>query len=87
MGRVEERRVDAGGIGDTTRLEDDVLDRFVAVEQLGDGVDEIVTDLAAHAAVGEADHAVLDVDDEFGVDVDRSEVVDEHPDLATRDRR
>ena len=41
---------------------------------------EVVADLAADAAVGEADHVAVHPDDKFGVDIDRAEVVDEDPD-------
>ena len=50
-----------------------------ACEQGDDRLDEIVANLAADAAVGQADHVIVHPDDEFGVDIDRAKVVDEDP--------
>jgi hypothetical protein len=78
--RVDEGHVDARRVGDPARFQDDVLDRLVAVDQRRDRLDEIVADLTAHTPVRQRHHPVLDIDDEFGVDVDRPEVVHEDPD-------
>ena len=77
---IVERDEDPGGIGDATGFEQDVFDGFWAGEQRGDRLDQVVADLAADAAVGEAHHVAVDPDDELGVDIDRAEVVDEDSD-------
>ena len=43
-------------------------------------VDEVVTNFAAHAAVGEVDGVFLDPRNELGVDVDCAKIVDKHAD-------
>mgnify|MGYP001820475497 CR=1 FL=1 len=80
IGRVDKCHVDARRVGDAARLEDDVLDRIVSIDQLRNRVHQVVTDLAADTAVGQTDHAVLHVDHEISIHVDRPEVVHEDPD-------
>ena len=75
---IVEGRGDTGGIGDAAGFEQDVFDGFRSREQGVDRLDEVVADLAADAAIGQADHVAVHADDEFGVDVDRAKVVDEH---------
>ncbi len=77
---VEEGHDDAVGIGDAAGFEDDVVDGVFAGEKALEGEDEVVADLAADAAVAEADGVRFDAVDEVGVDVDGSEVVDEDAD-------
>src|SRR5208282_5940502 len=55
-------------------------DALRACEHGADRFDEVVANLAADAAIGEADHITVHADDEFGVDIDRAEVVDEDSD-------
>ena len=74
---VVEGHENASGIGDATGFKEDIFDCLRSREQRDDRVDEVVSNLAADAAVGEADHVALHPDDEFGVDIDRAEVVDE----------
>ncbi len=74
---IAEGHEDPGGIGDATGFEQDVFDGLRACEQGDDRLDEVVANLAADAAVGQADHVVVHADDEFGVDIDRAKVVDE----------
>ena len=51
-----------------------------AFEEFFERPDQVVTDLAAHATVGEIDRVLFDAFHELGVDIDRAEVVDQHTD-------
>ena len=74
---IVEGHEDPGGIGDAAGFQQDVLDGLRACEQGNDRLDEVVANLAADAAIGQADHVAVNADDELGVDIDRAEVVDE----------
>src|SRR5208337_2742501 len=75
--RIVEGGENSGGISDAAGFEQNVFDGFRALEQRNYRLDQVVANLAAHAAVGQADHVVIHPDDEFGVNVDCAEVVDE----------
>ena len=68
------------GIGHAAGLEQDVFGPLGTSHDLRHRSDQIVADVAADAAIGEIDDVpvVFDSDDEFGVDVDRAEVVHQH---------
>ncbi len=76
-GFVHERECDAGRVGHSAGLEQDVFGLLGTRHHLRHRGDQIVADVAADAAVGEIDDVPLafDADHEFGVDVDRAEVV------------
>ena len=54
---------------------------FRALQHAEDGIDEVVVDRAADAAIGQLDHAVVGGDDQFAVDTDRPDLVDDDGDL------
>ena len=56
---AQERHNDPLWIGDTTRFEDDILDRIFPGQELFQGTDQIVADLTANATVGQADGVLL----------------------------
>src|SRR5208337_4164726 len=64
-------------IGNPTGFEQDVFDGLWACEQSDHRLDEVVANLAADAAVGQADYTIVHAYDEFGVDIDGAKVVDE----------
>ena len=82
MDVVHERQRNAGGVGHSAGLEQDVFGLFGTSHELGHRSGQIVADVAADAAVGEIDDVpvVLHSDDEFSVDVDRTKVVHQHRD-------
>ena len=67
-------------IGNAAQLDEQVLGSLGPPQQPEAGPDQVVADGAADAAVGEVDRVALNPDDEFGVDIDRTEVVDENRD-------
>ena len=73
---------DARRLGHSAGLEQDVLGLLVPGHHLHHRSDQIVADVAADTAVGEADDVpiALDSDNEVGVDVDRAEVVHQYSD-------
>jgi hypothetical protein len=64
--------------GNPAQLDEQVLGPFGPLQQPEAGPDQVVADGAADAAVGEVDRVALDPDDELGIDVDRTEVIDEN---------
>jgi len=76
---IAEGHEDPGGIGHAAGFEQDVFDGLRTRKQGGDRLGEIVADLAADAAIRQADRVAVHPDDEFGVDIDRAEVVDQDP--------
>ena len=81
---VHEGERDARRLGHSAGLEQDVLGLVVPAQHLHHRSDQIIADVAADTAVGEADDVpfALHPDDEVGVDVDRAEVV--HQDGDTK---
>jgi hypothetical protein len=67
-------------LGDAACFEHDVFRSLHPFDRAMDGPEQVVTDVAANASVGEADDvaAALDAEHEFSVDVDRAEVVYQH---------
>ena len=45
------------------------------MQQSHTGTDKIIAYVAADAAVGEIDGFILDPDDKFGIDIDRTEII------------
>src|SRR5271165_87625 len=74
---IAEGREDPAWIGNPTGFEQDVFDGLWACEQSDHRLDEVVANLAADAAVGQADYIIVHAYDEFGVDIDGAKVVDE----------
>src|SRR5208283_3237933 len=61
----------------------DVFNGLGARQQGDNRLDQVVPNLAAHAAVSQADHVIVHAHDEFGVDVDRAKVVDQDANTQT----
>ena len=82
MDVVHERQRNAGGVGDSAGLEQDVFGLLGTSHEFGHCSGQIVADVAADAAVGEIDDVaiVFNSDDELGIDVDGTEVVHQHRD-------
>ena len=83
-GRVEEGLGNGDRLGYTAGLDHDVLGPGFCTEDAKHLDEQVVTDGATNAAIGQADGLSLDRDDELGVDVDVAEVVHEHGDAAPR---
>ena len=77
---MQEGHHDPLGIGHPAGLEDHVVDRVSAFEELFQGSHEVVPDFAAHAAVGEIDRVILYAFNQLGVDVDGTEIIDQYTD-------
>lgn len=79
---IHEGQRDAGGVGHPARLKQDIFGLFGTGQHLRDRGDQILTNAAADTPVGEIDHipVALNADNEFGIDVDRPEVVDQYRD-------
>ena len=57
---IQEGHHDAFGVGHSARFQDDIVDRVHPCEKLFQRVDEVVTDFAADAAIGETDRILLE---------------------------
>jgi len=71
---------DALGLGDAGGLDQDGVGALGACDRAIEGGEEVPTDRAAHAAIGERQRVALARSDQRGVDGDVAEVVDHHDD-------
>ena len=74
----EEGLRDRRGIGEAGRLDDDRVELALALHQPLDDADEVAAHGAADAAVVHLEHFLVGADDEFVVDADLAEFVDDH---------
>ena len=65
------------GIGEAGRLDDDRVEPALALHQPLDDADEVAAHRAADAAVVHLEHFLVRADDEFVVDADLAELVDD----------
>jgi hypothetical protein len=70
-------------VGHTARLDHDLLRPLGQIGHPQDRADQVRADAAADAAIGQADHAVPDLGDQLRIDVDGTEVVDQHGNATT----
>ena len=76
--RVGERAVDRRWVGYAAGLEDDVLDLVDSLEQVAHCIDQVVAESHSRThPLARLTRSFLDTGDEFRVDVDTPEVVDE----------
>jgi hypothetical protein len=75
---LDKRKGNSRGIGHAAGFQQDVLRLFGAVDDHFHRLYQIVANIAADAAVCQADGVVFHSDDEFRVDVDGAKVVDQH---------
>ena len=74
----EEGLRDRRGIGEARRLDDDRVEAPLALHQALDDADQVAAHGAADAAVVHLEHFLVGADDEFVVDADLAEFVDDH---------
>ena len=79
MRGVQKGRGDAGRVGHTAGLQNHMLRRLRPFQDTGHGLDEVVANRAADTAIRKADNLTfVHTDDEFGVDVEGTEIIDQH---------
>ncbi len=79
--RIGEEGLDDGaGIGETGRLDEDVIELIPALHQIAQDADQIAADGAADAAVVHFKELFFGVDHEFMIDADLAELVLDHGD-------
>lgn len=67
-----------GRVGNTTWLNDDIFRRIWLLNNLFGGLQEVVTDGAANAAVRHADGFALNIRYQLSIDVDCTKIIDQH---------
>ena len=83
----EEGLRDRRGIGEARRLDDDRVELALALHQPLDDADQVAAHGAADAAVVHLEHFLVGADDEFVVDADLAEFVDDDGVFARRAAR
>ncbi|MNI04790.1 hypothetical protein D3C73_577230 [compost metagenome] len=78
QGGVGEGDRDACRVGNTAGFEDHIFGLLRAHQYLLDRLQQVVAHRTAHATIGQADHVTVNADDQFSIDVQRAEVVDQH---------
>ena len=76
---------DAGGVSHPARFDDDAFGSWIELDEIVERRGEAVDQRAADASVRQSDGGTVAPVEQLGVDVERTEVVDEHGDALVGD--